>query len=396
MPFWKKFTQARVASAKGVKIQSPIPLAGQARVSLQSFGLALLQHEVSLKRQQNVVLSPVSIFVALAMTENGAAGDTKAAMRRVLALPADINDAEFNQTVVELLHSLHQWGEAELEIANALWIDARATIASEFVRLCQEVYQAAAATLDFSNPASAQAINNWVSDKTKGKIPSIVTAGAIAGLPAVLTNALYFKGKFRTPFPHDATRPAPFYLADGREKLVPMMRKEETSTAYRKGKGFEAAVLSYEGSGISLYLVLPKKGIDPEQFLTEATLQEMLTADKEVDLELCVPRFTIDFDCGLKEPLTRLGMGIAFQNPGADFSALNSQGFFLGEVIHKTYLEVDEEGTVAAAATAVMQEMSALEPEPIEWKSLIFNRPFAVLLRDTTGTILFAGVIYEP
>src|SRR5277367_22202 len=396
MQFWKKFTQARVASAKGVKIHSPIPLAGQARVSLQSFGLALLQHELSSKRKQNVLLSPVSVFVALAMAENGAVGETKAAMRKVLALPADVNDAEFNQTIGELLHSLHQQGEAELEIANALWVDARATIASDFVRLCQEVYEAAAATLDFSNPASADSINNWVSDKTKGKIPSIVTADAIADLPAVLTNALYFKGKFRTPFPYDATRPAPFYLADGREKLVPMMRKEETSKAYRKGKGFEAAVLPYKGSGISLYLVLPKKGTNPEQILTEATLQEMLTARKKVDLELCVPRFTIDFDCGLREPLTRMGMGIAFQNPGADFSVLNSQGFFLGEVIHKTYLEVDEEGTVASAATGVFASLSTYDPEPIERKTLIFNRPFAVLLRDTTGTILFAGVIYDP
>ncbi len=396
MPFWKTFRATRIASMKGVEIQSANPLAGRARASLQSFGLALLQHEISLQRQQNVVLSPVSIFIALAMTENGAAGDTKAAMRKVLALPADIKDEEFNQTAVELLHSLEQLGEAELEIANALWVDARATIASDFVQLCQDVYEAAAATLDFTNPASADVINKWVSDKTKGTIPSIVTPDAIAGLAAVLTNALYFKGKFRTPFPQDATRPEPFYLADGREKLVPMMRKTETSYAYRKGKGFEAAVLPYRRSGISLYLVLPKKGADPEQILTDAALQEMLNEKKEVDLALCVPRFTVNFDCGLKEPLTRLGMGIAFQYPGADFSALSSQGFFLGDVIHKTYLEVDEEGTIASAATSVMVELSALHPKPIEQKTLVFNRPFAVLLRDITGAILFAGVIYDP
>src|SRR5277367_6981241 len=163
MPFWEKFGYKAVTPVKGVKIQSPNPLAGQARVSLQSFGLALLQHELSSKRKQNVLLSPVSVFVALAMAENGAVGETKAAMRKVLALPADVNDAEFNQTIEELLHSLHQQGEAELEIANALWVDARATIASDFVRLCQEVYEAAATTLDFTNPASTQAINKWVS-----------------------------------------------------------------------------------------------------------------------------------------------------------------------------------------------------------------------------------------
>jgi serine protease inhibitor len=98
----------------------------------------------------------------------------------------------------------------------------------------------------------------------------------------------------------------------------------------------------------------------------------------------------------LKEPLTRLGMGIAFRYPEADFSALNSQGFFLGEIIHKTHLEVDEEGTVAAAATAVMETLAACDPQPIEEKTLVFDRPFAALLRDASGTILFAGVSYEP
>jgi serpin B len=107
-----------------------------------------------------------------------------------------------------------------------------------------------------------------------------VTADAIAGLPAVLTNALYFKGKFRDPFPREATEPKPFYVADGHEKLVPMMRKYETSNAYRSGKGFEAAVLPYKGSRISLYLVLPERGTNPDEVLTEAALQGMLTANK--------------------------------------------------------------------------------------------------------------------
>jgi serine protease inhibitor len=120
MPFWEKFRHEGVPSVKGVNIQSPNPLAGAAKVSLQSFGLALLRHELSLKRKQNVLLSPVSIFVALAMTENGAARDTKAAMRKALALPADLKDEEFNETAVGLLHSLRQQGEAQLEIANAL------------------------------------------------------------------------------------------------------------------------------------------------------------------------------------------------------------------------------------------------------------------------------------
>jgi serine protease inhibitor len=397
MPFWERFKPREVPRSKGLEEHSSSSLSDGAKFSLQSFGLALLQQESSVKLKQNVFISPLSVFLALAMTENGAAGETKVAMRKVLVLPTDASEEAVNESAVALVKSLQSQGDAKLAIANALWVDVRSTIAPDFVRVCQEIYDAAARTLDLNQPSSAVAINNWVSEKTRGKIPSIVPPNGIGGLPAILTNAIYFKGKFRIPFRKEATGPKPFYLADGREKVVPMMRMVGLPASYRSGKRFEAAVLRYKDSGIALYMLLPARGTSPEQILTEESVQGMLLAKESCELDLSMPRFTIDFSSYLKESLTQLGMGIAFQYPGADFSALGSPLFFLGEVIHKTRLEVDEEGTVAAAATAVVMDTCSGMPQPVKTKTLVFDRPFAALLRDTiTGAIVFVGVVYEP
>jgi serine protease inhibitor len=395
MPLWGKFKRKEVPQVKGLETHASHSLGDGAKFSMQSFGLALLEQEAALTPKQNVFISPLSIFLALAMTENGAAGETKAAMRTVLGLPTDASEEAVNESAAALLKSLRSYGEAELAIANAVWVDVKSTIAPNFVQVCQQIYAAAARTLDFNQPSSATVINHWVSEKTRGKIPSIVTPNGIVGLPMILTNAIYFKGKFCSPFPKEATRRKAFYLADGRERMVPMMRMAGLYESYRNGKRFEAAVLRYKDSGIALYMLLPARGTSPEQILTEESVQEMPRSETSFELDLSMPRFTLDSGSDLRESLTRLGMGIAFQYPGADFSALGAPPFCIGEVLHKTRLEVDEEGTVAAAATGVA--VLSARSQRIERKILVFDRPFAVLLRDMrTGTIVFVGVIYEP
>ncbi len=397
MPFWEKLTRKKVPQGVGPEGLASNSQACRVESSLQTFGLRLLQQECAAKKQQNVFISPLSIFLALAMTENGAAGETKAAMRGALALPPDASEEAVSRYAAGLMRLVQSQGEAELAIANALWADVRAQIAPDFVRRCQEIYGADAETLDLNEPSSATAINRWVSEKTKGKIPAIVTADSIAGAIAILTNAVYFRGKFQIPFRKEATAPKPFYLADGREKVVPLMRKGSLSNSYRSGTEFEAAILRYKDSGIELYMLLPARGTKPEEILREKSMQEMLVGDASITLDLSMPRFTIDFTSSLKNSLTRLGMGPAFQNPGADFSALGSRLFFLNEVIQKTRLEMDEEGTVAVAATAMDMALCARHPRLNLTRRLVFDRPFAILLRDRiTNAILFAGVIYEP
>ncbi len=402
MSFWARLRQKNARQlapqARDPVVDSRISRADGLARSLHAFGLTLLQQEVSQRPKQNVFISPLSVFLALAMTETGAGGETKAAMRRALALPADASQEEVNQSTVTLMKKLRAWRGAELTIANALWVDVRATIAPEFARVCEEVYEAAVRALELNEPSAAMAINQWVAEKTRGKIPNIVTPKATEDLAAVITNAVYFKGKFRHPFKKEATQPKPFHLPNGSEKLVPMMRQRGLDGAYRFGKRFEAAVLGYEGSAIELYMLLPAGGVSPEQVLTEESLANWSVEQEPVELDLSMPRFRMDFASQLKEPLTRMGMGIAFQYPGADFTPLGSSLFFIGEVIHKTLLEVDEEGTVAAAGTSVHQVLGApLRQVVPKKKTLVFDRPFAVLLRDATSRAdLFAGVVYDP
>jgi serine protease inhibitor len=397
MPFWERFQSKHDLHTHVPEKRSEKSSLHGLEFSLQTFGLALLQHKSGQAHNQNVFISPLSVFLALAMTEYGASGETKTAMRKALALPPDASAEALNLSAAAVMRSLLSHGEAELEIANALWADVKSTISPDFVSVCQNIYDAAVQTIDLTHPSSADTINAWVSQKTAGKISQIVTPGAIAGLPALLANAVYFKGKFSIPFPKEATRPMPFHLADRGKKVVPMMRISGLHHSYRSGTRFEAAVLQYTQSPIALYMLLPAEGARPEQILTEKSLGELQATDESVSLDLSMPRFNIDFVSSLKESLTRRGMGIAFQSPGADFSALGSPLFFLGDLLHKTRLEVDEEGTVAAAATSIELEATALLAPRVKKRILVFDRPFAILLRHRmTGAIVFVGVVYEP
>ena len=164
--------------------------------------------------------------------------------------------------------------------------------------------------------------------------------------------------------------------------------------SYLRGKTCEAAVLPYEDSGIALYMLLPAKETTPEEIVSEASVESLAETEEQSNVLVIMPRFTLDFFSSLKESLERMTMGIAF-HPGADFTPLGSSLFFIGDVLHKARLELDEEGTVAVAATADVMETSS--SGPIALWALVFDRPFALLLRDTvTGVILFAGVVYEP
>jgi len=244
---------------------------------------------------------------------------------------------------------------------------------------CQDIDDASVTSLNFKQP-SAAAINKWVAEKTSGQIPEIATAESIADVPALIANAIYLKARFLHPFRQEATQPKDFSLASGRKKSVPMMRQSELSGAYRFGKTFEAAALHYADSTFVLFLLLLEKGVNAEEVLTEESLPDLFVERGSVELDLSVPRFAIRFSSQLKESLKHMGMGIAFEYPGADFSAMGSQSLFIGEMLHKTLLQVDEEGTIAAAGAAAMIELCALMPQQ---ETLVFDRPFAVVMMDS-------------
>jgi serpin B len=369
--------------------------------AVNRFGLKLLAQTTGHGKSQNVFISPLSVFFALAMTESGAAGQTRADMRKALAVSAAVHEDALHESASALLKSLQAQTGVRLSIANALWADARLPLAPGFVERCRNFYQADATTLDLASPGAADTINAWVKKKTEDKIPTIVSSETLRGSSAVLTNAVYFKGGWEYKFDKGETKEGDFHLSGGRAgqeskiKKVAFMHRDSIPRGYRRGPGYEAAVLPYASSDIVLYAILPVPGKSPEQALAGISLQNLRAPAPPFELDLKLPKFSLDFAANLNGPLEKMGMASAFR-AGADFTPMGSPEFYIGQVLHKTRLEVDEEGTVAAAATGVIMTLSAAR-SPIEKKILVFDRPFALLLCDTkTGAVIFAGVIYDP
>lgn len=363
-----------------------------------SFGVHLLRDIVDRTPRQNVFISPLSVFLALQMTENGAANATRIAIRKALELP-DLDAASLNGAAAALLSILKTRAGAGLLIANALWADGHLPLAPDFVKLSAAVFGASAASLNFADPTAAGAINDWVKTNTKGKISNIVTPEMVRAAAVILTNAVYFAGTWQHEFSESQTRDEVFHKSGGATKTIPMMHRPDLKSGYRQGKGFECARLDYEGSNAFFCALLPQPGTTPKELLASLDPKDLTGGPADFDLDLKLPRFSLDFQSGLKGDLEKMGMGIAFQYPQADFGPMGSRQFFLSEVIHKTRLEVDEKGTVAAAATAVVALASAryLPPKPRPIKTLVFDRPFVVLIGDSqTDAVLFAGVIEEP
>ncbi len=345
---------------------------------------------------QNIFISPSSIAIALAMTYNGARSTTKQAMARALeleglALP-NINDS--NRALKQLLENPDPG--VKLTIANSLWANKNISINPDFLQTNQNFYQAQVTNLDFANPGAVNKINNWVSNNTGGKIKQIVNQ-----IPPnqilFLINAIYFQGQWTRKFDPEQTTPYPFQLLSGQAKKVPMM-SQSGDYQYLETENFQAVNIPYGEDGkIGFYIFLPKQNSNLQALYQnlngknwEAWMSQFRTREGAIRL----PRLKIDYEVQLQQALTALGMGEAFSNT-ADFSGIG-QNLAISEVKHKTFVEVNEEGTEAAAATSVGIVATSVrqKPEPFQ---MIVNRPFFCAIRDRqTGTILFLGSIIEP
>lgn len=362
----------------------------------RTFGLHLLREIADRKHGENVFISPLSVFLALQMTENGAAGSTRAAMRKVLAIPAR-DASKLNASAAALQGALKSRDAAALTIANALWADQHFTLAPDFVKLCESTFGARAQSLNFADPKAADEINNWVKTNTNGKIPSIVTPDLVKKAAVILTNAVYFAAQWRSEFPDSQTADQAFHKTGGAAKNVKMMHQPLLRGSYRSGANFEGAMLSYKESSAFFYALLPQSGHTPKEVLASLDIDHLGDGPADFDLDLKLPRFTLDFSASLVDDLKKMGMDVAFHYPGADFAPMGSKEFFISDVIHKTRLEVDEKGTVAAAATAMVMRAGSAMPQARPKKVLVFDRPFVVLIGDSqTGAVMFAGVIEDP
>lgn len=362
------------------------------------FGLKFFRQIVSTEKDQNIFVSPLSISMALGMTLNGAAGTTQSAMEQTLEL-SGLSQGEINQSyrsLIDLLTGLDR--NVIFEIANSIWYRQEMTFEQAFIELNQKYFDAVVRAMDFGDAeGAAHIINAWVNEKTHGKIDRIVEAGDINwGTVMFLINAIYFKGSWQYQFDPANTFDQGFALANGSTKAVPMMHLSG-ALRYAENDLFQSVDLLYGSGKYSMTVFLPKSGTDIDalaQQMNASNWQNWLAAFEEVDVDLALPKFTLKYELELSKALTALGMGIAFDAGNADFTGMHKDGgLYIGKVKHKTFLEINEEGTEAAAVTSVEIERTSV---PVNIQMQI-NRSFLFAIRDShSGTILFIGKIIDP
>jgi serine protease inhibitor len=345
--------------------------------------------------QTNFFLSPAGLAFALSMLQNGAQGET---LRQIMATlqvgnlsPPQLNGA--NKALLEHLSKLDS--KITLEIANAIWINQKASIKPDFISVNRRDYDAEVAAGNFQDPATVKSINDWVSARTHEKIPTILEPPLDPSLRLILLDAIYFKGDWLAPFDAKLTRDLPFTLGNGQTAPLPRMSRDGRY-GYDEQNGFQAVELPYAGMDLSMFVFLPKGGLD--DFLKtftlaefDASLQRMRSRKGTVEL----PRFKLENDYDLTGVLSPMGMPLAFTTR-ADFGAMSDEPLFISLVKQKTYLAVNEQGTVAAAVTAIAARSAAIFREPPPFRFVV-DRPFFLAIRERqTGLILFLGAISDP
>lgn len=364
-----------------------------------------LYHQFSGKNNGNLFYSPYSISLALAMTYAGANGQTKEQMAEVLHFMLEDSElhSAFNRMAIEL-NNRNSAREpcgvqgVQLHIANSIWGQQGYDFMQAFLDVLAENYDAGMRLLDYQSDPEAcrQTINDWVSQQTNGKIEDLIPAGGINYLTRlVLTNAIYFKANWLYPFEEEDTSNNTFYQLDGSSVSIPMMH-QTASLYYKDGDNYRAVRLSYDTSTVSMVVIVPDEGSfeDVENSLTAESLLNIVQSLNRQKLNLTMPKFGFESQAGLKETLQDMGMTDAFSG-AADFSKMTDvESLFIADVLHKAYVSVDENGTEAAAATAVMMAGSAPnEDNPIDFT---IDRPFIFFVMDITGSILFAGRVMNP
>jgi len=357
----------------------------------------------------NLFFSPYSLSSALAMTYAGARGITADQMAQVLhfSLPQDRLHPAFNSLDLQLGNEQkNRIGEGasqpfQLDIANQLWGQQDFPFLPPYIDLLQQNYGAGLRLMDFikSSEPSRKEINDWVSQKTHEKIQDLIPAGGINEFTRlVLTNAIYFKADWTFPFEKNNTHDVPFTLLDGSQVNVPMMSFEDPNTlSYVEGLGVKAVELPYVGDTVSMWILVPDQGAfaDFEASLNEQKLEDLLAHNQPVNLQVVLPKFEFTKEYQLSEVLSEMGMPDAFSESKADFSGMSEKyHLWIDQVFHKAFVAVDEKGTEAAAASAVVMRTESMPMQP---KILTVDRPFIFLIRHkTSGSILFMGRVLDP
>jgi len=388
------------------RITSPdVSMSEQALLVEGNSAFAFDLYQALKEEDGNLFYSPYSISPALAMTYAGARGETAQQMADTLQfiLEQDRLHPAFNWLDAELA-SRSEGAEGKdgegfrLNIVNAIWGQKDYEFLSDFLDVLAENYGAGLRILDFitETEKSRLTINDWVSDQTEGCIEDLIPQGAISELTRlVLTNAIYFNAAWAYPFDEDMTADGQFYLLDGGQVSVPMMKQTE-SFGYTEEEEYQAVELRYDGGELSMVILLPEAGQFEafEETLNAQQVDSIITGLKSTEVALTMPQFEFESEFSLKDTLAWMGMPVAFSS-AADFSGMTGKPeLFISDVVHKAFVAVDEAGTEAAAATAVIMDLTAVPEPPVE---VTLDHPFIFLIRDIeTGAVLFVGRVMNP
>jgi len=387
-----------------------VSTADSAQLAKDNTQLAVdLFHQVAQDDSANVFYSPYSISLALAMTYNGANGNTASQMAQALrfTLPADRLNAAFDAVDLALAsrkNALDSNGNKvtgfQLNVADSLWADKTLVMQQPFVDTLGQSYGAAVRLVDYvtATESARQAINGWVSDQTNAKIIDLIGEGDIDSTTRlVLANAIYFNAQWSTPFEPSSTHAEAFTRLDG-SAVTENGMSQTLETSFAHGDGWQAVQIPYVGDQTAMVLVVPDAGNFPqiEKSLSGDFVQGVFAGLSGANVNVTIPKFTIKgATVHLKDTLEALGMKDAFDPNAADFSKMSvQQKLYVGDVLHQAFVSVDEKGTEAAAATAVVMKAGAAPGDPV---SIDANRPFFFFVRDIpTNTVLFVGRVVDP
>lgn len=362
------------------------------------FGLELFQKVSAASKEENLMISPLSVSVALAMAYNGADGETKTEMEQTLKL-AGLTTEQINSSYKYLISALKSLDDSvTLEIANAIFYRQGFPFKNQFIETNQEVYDAEVTGLDFSLPTSVDMINQWVSDKTREKIPLIIDQLNPDDV-MVLLNAVYFNGIWQVKFDKDGTHDLPFYKTSGMVE-IPTMEKED-KVDYVKNNLFAAVRIPYGTGQYNMVVFLPNEGKNSQDVIDSFTATSWNNWMDDFELTdhvvIKIPRFKYSFEIGLNEILASVGMPKAFSPSQADFSKISDEKLYISSVKHKSFIDVNENGTEAAAVTAITISFTSTEPAEPPKTIFIVNKPFVYAITEKdTEAILFIGEVTNP
>ncbi len=362
-----------------------------------NFGLKLFRQIVSSETDKNIFISPLSVSMALGMAYNGADGETRSEMHSMLEY-GDLTAEEINQSYQSLIDLLATADpDVTFEIANSIWYRSGFSVLNDFLVINTTYFDAEVQELDFNRSDAADVINAWVNEKTHEKIPTIVDPPIDPYTVMFLINAIYFKGTWTYEFDDENTQETSFYRKDGSQTNCEMMRHKATH-GYFANDQIQIADLTYCEIGFSMTVILPNSGVDVDSVaaaMTAGNWMDWINGLTETEVNIFLPKFKVEYNIGLIPTLKALGMQKAFSPSEANFDKINPDyDLFISNIKHKTFVDVNEEGTEAAAVTSISFEITSIGTEEVYF---IVDRPFIFFLREkNTGTILFIGKIMNP